>query len=291
LPPTFPQHVSSSQTAETVLAEPQGTGSHTVITKTVLNNVTQNLRPRKHRKRPSATQRELRSLKDEVASLRTELGGVKERLERAESHCILSDAENQKLRTEINTKKTRKTRRGLNVLARVLTAPEAKEEWEKNQEEERRKKEAEAQKIQQKNDALRKREEERHQTVETKTFTSSLRSYTRKDDLKDIAACLGLEMTGTNPVITARIKEYMDLHPELKENPRFAGLFGGHQRKQKPQAVEQEQTGPGHSEVLVEGGQPGPDLQNPTEDMDFNDDSEDEYDWVMANIDPSLHHL
>ncbi|KIJ44596.1 hypothetical protein M422DRAFT_143058, partial [Sphaerobolus stellatus SS14] len=92
--------------------------------------------------------------------------------------------------------------------------------------EELAKKQAEALKIQKKNDELRAREEQRHLAKNTRVFELPLSRYKRKDDLKDIAACLGLDLNGKIPELTSRIKAHLDSNSVLQANPRFCGLFG-----------------------------------------------------------------
>lgn len=58
-----------------------------------------------------------------------------------------------------------------------------------------------------------------------KTFDVPLASYKRKDDLKDVAAALALDQTGTIADLLKRCQMHLNNHPELKTNPRFAGLF------------------------------------------------------------------
>jgi hypothetical protein len=60
-----------------------------------------------------------------------------------------------------------------------------------------------------------------------KVFHSSLASYKKGDDLITLTGAYSLQIDGMVPEITARIKAYLDAHPELVQNTCFVGLFGG----------------------------------------------------------------
>ncbi|KIJ30089.1 hypothetical protein M422DRAFT_268446 [Sphaerobolus stellatus SS14] len=132
-------------------------------------------------------------------------------------------------------------------MARVLTPLEGHQEWEKIHQEEVAKKQAEALKIQKKNDQLHAHEEQRHLTTDTRIFDLPLGHYTKKDDLKDIAMCLGLELNGKNSELTSRIKAHLDTNPVLRVNECFCGLFEqrkrgrGSSEKQKEASIEPEE--------------------------------------------------
>ncbi|KAG2070100.1 hypothetical protein BDR04DRAFT_1100559 [Suillus decipiens] len=55
-----------------------------------------------------------------------------------------------------------------------------------------------------------------------------------KDDLIDIAGALQIFTVGTKPELS--IKEYFELHPELKTDECFAGLFTGCSRTGQKQS-------------------------------------------------------
>ncbi|KIL65352.1 hypothetical protein M378DRAFT_77093, partial [Amanita muscaria Koide BX008] len=59
----------------------------------------------------------------------------------------------------------------------------------------------------------------------SKVFAHTLTSYKKKDELLSIAGALQISDKGTIPELLNRIRQHMELHPELRENPRFAGLF------------------------------------------------------------------
>ena len=53
----------------------------------------------------------------------------------------------------------------------------------------------------------------------------ALTSYKKKDELLSIAGALQISDKGTIADLLSRIRLHMQLHPKLRENPRFAGLF------------------------------------------------------------------
>lgn len=58
-------------------------------------------------------------------------------------------------------------------------------------------------------------------------FTVALGSYKSKHEFQVLAGALGLDGTGTVKALTARIRQHMQAHPELADNPRFVALFHG----------------------------------------------------------------
>ena len=74
---------------------------------------------------------------------------------------------------------------------------------------------------------------ERHRNSAIKTFEAPLLSYKHEDNLKDIAAALNLDDTGTIPDLVAQIQEDMDRHPNLAENPRFTAPYSTHHARKR----------------------------------------------------------
>ncbi|KAF9065799.1 hypothetical protein BDP27DRAFT_1154916, partial [Rhodocollybia butyracea] len=56
-------------------------------------------------------------------------------------------------------------------------------------------------------------------------FTGSLNSKL-KEDMKDLAWVLKLDLDGNNDVLRTRIKSHFEEHPELVQDPRYRGIFG-----------------------------------------------------------------
>ena len=144
----------------------------------------------------------------------------------AEAHCTLRTLEAEDLRKQLDeTKRKSKRPRLHNSLGRFLTLPQAQAAFETQQEQRTTQLAAEAAKQADKQAAEHMRELQRADNALHKTFTSPLASYIRKDDLKDIAAALTLDQTGTIAELQARCKEHLAHHPELQSHPRFEGLF------------------------------------------------------------------
>ena len=143
----------------------------------------------------------------------------------ANAHCTIIQRGMADANKQIENLTKKKTRTSTKVKARFGTLPELKaafqEEEVRRQEQERLNAEKEAQKTAE--TAARNA----RITTDTvlRTFDNSLSTYKRKDDLLTIAGALQIVATGTVPQLTARIKEYLHVHPDLASNPRFAGLF------------------------------------------------------------------
>src|SRR6266481_4176204 len=94
------------------------------------------------------------------------------------------------------------------------------------QDTERREKEvADEAKKKSKMDAVLAREHQCVLTVGTKVFANLLSSYNHKDDIIDIAAEIGLDRTGTIPVLTQCILTYLVANPDVTRQPQFSGLM------------------------------------------------------------------
>ncbi|KAF8484286.1 hypothetical protein JB92DRAFT_3029835 [Gautieria morchelliformis] len=69
-----------------------------------------------------------------------------------------------------------------------------------------------------------KRPREGQQMKPSNVFSLPLTAYKRKDDLKGVAAALGLSETGTIPQLSARIKKHLEDNPAVASSYRFSGL-------------------------------------------------------------------
>lgn len=56
-------------------------------------------------------------------------------------------------------------------------------------------------------------------------------SYKRKDDLIILAGALGLKTVGTVSKLATLIKSHLSDHPDIRLDPRFAGLFLQNKRR------------------------------------------------------------
>ncbi|KIJ31787.1 hypothetical protein M422DRAFT_53245 [Sphaerobolus stellatus SS14] len=221
-----------------------------------------------------------------------ELKITKAGLNAAEAHCTLGLLENQALRMELDRLRgKRKTKRVVNTEGRVLTAPELHQEWEEKTAEKRAKEQAEMEKQKAKEDAQAAREIERAQMITSRVFTVPLSRFSRKEDLKDIAACFGLLQNGRNLELTARIKAHMQATPSLRENPRFKALFG----KQKGPNVAENIPSPFHHFRNGEGsGSEGRSMkmeQMQEQMQELESEGEDSVNFDLENIDPSLRYM
>ncbi|KIJ49825.1 hypothetical protein M422DRAFT_44635 [Sphaerobolus stellatus SS14] len=159
----------------------------------------------------------------------------------AEAHCTLSCLEIDSLRQQLHAcdaGKNGKSRPQLNMDGRTLTLPEMRAEHTEHAAARKAKEEAELAKQQARMDQRNAREAERAFCVTSRVFSTGLGRITKKNDLKDVAACFGLSQEGTNVELTARIKAYMLSNPSLRENPRFAALFGKHGSKPSQENAE-----------------------------------------------------
>ena len=58
-----------------------------------------------------------------------------------------------------------------------------------------------------------------------KIFDAPFKSYKWRDDLRGLARALGLSDTAKNADLQEAIQEKLENNPDLKANPRFAGLY------------------------------------------------------------------
>ncbi|KIJ47648.1 hypothetical protein M422DRAFT_45665 [Sphaerobolus stellatus SS14] len=144
----------------------------------------------------------------------------------AEAHCAIQTSRINDLQDRLNVATSKRQRTQTRRRGQVLTAPEAKEEYYI----ERTQKEAKARETnamqQAKQAAARAREVERARKATTESYENPLHSYNSKDQLKDIAYALGLELSGTIKDLLQRIRDCMsEKRSELEKDHRFKGLF------------------------------------------------------------------
>jgi len=139
----------------------------------------------------------------------------------AETHCTLMQRQNALLQQQVNSKESTSTRQ-IHTTSQILTSDALVSEWM----EDKARREARAQK--EADEKARKAETERLQlsnhALGTKVFSSSLTSK-NKADLKDIAAALALPEDGKKDVLVKRIRDHLNAHAKLANNPRFASLY------------------------------------------------------------------
>ncbi|KIJ41338.1 hypothetical protein M422DRAFT_48618 [Sphaerobolus stellatus SS14] len=167
---------------------------------------------------------EIAQLRGQITELETLRHSDKAQIQSAESHCTLAKLMNQDLCEQLDNASKLKARKGLHTGSRLLTAPEFCEEFRaRRQEEERRTKEEAATK-EAKEAGIHARELERAMNVSTKKFNGAVQNY-KKDDLKDLAFALGLDLNGTNLELISHIQEAFKKNPILKADERFCGIY------------------------------------------------------------------
>jgi len=165
-------------------------------------------------------------LKARIYALEAERDLYKGQAEAYHAHCCMSRWENEKLHWELEEKKKKKPKHKINTLAWVLTCPEGEAEWREKTRLAEEAEAAEALKQKNKSAAIEAHEIQRYKESDTKIFEHTLRNYTRKDDIQDIAAAFGLPWKeGTIPELLTHIKAHMEANPSLKSDTRFANLF------------------------------------------------------------------
>jgi len=190
-------------------------------------------------------------LQDYIYALEKERDMYKAETQALHAHCSLSQAENEKLKTELAEKKKKK-RRKVNTLGRVLTRPEGEALWMEKTRVEEENEAAEALKQKTKADTIHAREVQRYRELDTKIFDQPLARYTRKDDVQDIAAAFNLPWKeGTIPEILTLIKNHMASNPELKRDDRFSALYS---KRRSNKQVGSSRVASGHLEPDGEGG-------------------------------------
>ncbi|KAJ8593533.1 hypothetical protein M405DRAFT_922894 [Rhizopogon salebrosus TDB-379] len=156
------------------------------------------------------------------------------RLDSAEAHCTLALVEMDDLQKKLNSSKKKKKEGTLNIGARGLTSAAGLRAWEAE-------KAAHAEKERQKAEAAQQREARetvaqaaRDARGPTMAFSGALSSKS-KADLLELSQALGtsLDSARNNPERVALIQTHLDGHPQLKDDPKFAGLYSRVTRGQK----------------------------------------------------------
>lgn len=169
---------------------------------------------------------------DEIRSLRMQLHCTYQAMESyqaqigaSNSHCTMAKNEAEEGRVQLENEIRKHSRGSTKIKARFLTKKSLEDDFDRedaeNQERERVNAVKEAQK---KSDSVA-REERIVQNAALKTFGEPLASLKRKEDLETLARALRISSTGTIKEFQDRIKDHLTAHPELRQNPRFQGLF------------------------------------------------------------------
>ncbi|KIJ34157.1 hypothetical protein M422DRAFT_118962, partial [Sphaerobolus stellatus SS14] len=143
----------------------------------------------------------------------------------AEAHCSIQTSRALDLQEQLNEAKKPRHRGPKNTMTRILTAREARSDHEQRCAEKAAKDHEALTKQREKAAEARAREIEQARKATTQIYTVPFHCYKLKEELKDLAYALGLEISGENNELKQRIQAHMNSHPELQQEKRFAGLF------------------------------------------------------------------
>ena len=143
----------------------------------------------------------------------------------ANAHCTIVKRALTDCRTQLQNLSKTKERGSSKIKARFLTGEGLREAFEAADAERLEREKENAEKEAQKLAELEARNVRIAEHAVSKVFDHALTSYKKKDELLSIAGALQISDKGTIPDLLNRIRLHMELHPELRENPRFAGLF------------------------------------------------------------------
>lgn len=102
--------------------------------------------------------------------------------------------------------------------------------------------------------------------MQSRTFDVPMLQY-KKDNLLALSRALKISTEGNMKDLIARIKEHLHDHPELKENPRFTGLFPG--SPPHGQAMSSAPSHPTHANAAVSTSATAHQTSYPTASFEF----------------------
>ena len=168
-------------------------------------------------------------LRGQIEVLNNNQAKLENLLEAAQADCHFARQHIMALQAEHNAKKEGKQKRN-STKAEWLTS-EANRKKRAEEKVERERKEAEENVAKEKKEAdARERQGLRNQWAMSGRFTGLVVGK-KKDDLKDIAQALCLEVGGTNQELADRINRCLDTSPALQSDERFKGLFAARTKK------------------------------------------------------------
>ncbi|KAG6887876.1 hypothetical protein C0992_010389 [Termitomyces sp. T32_za158] len=167
--------------------------------------------------------RQMKAYEDLIASLKAN-GHA------SDAHCTLARREIGDVCTQLDNVKKKKLRGSTKVKAQFLTHPELKETFEKEEIERQKQQQANVEKEAQKLRDAAERAAQINEDSFLKTFDHSFSHYKKKDDLITIASILRLPTKGTIAALITRLKDHLQDHAELADNPRFSALFSSGRR-------------------------------------------------------------
>jgi DDE superfamily endonuclease len=225
LPPSRSTRSHSSQSTSTVTASASASASEATGQSTTSPHVILSQKPDWQKSFPELIS-ELNLLRDSLRKSQSELRA-------ANAHCTIVQRKLGDNSVQIDNLTKKKSRGSTKVKARFVSLPELKEAFEAEEVERKEQERVNAVK-----EAQKTAETAAHNVRITtdsalKIFDSPLSSYKLKDDIRTIAGALGIATTGTVAELTACIKNHLRAHPELVNNPRFAGLYQTGRRRAK----------------------------------------------------------
>jgi len=168
-------------------------------------------------------------LHERVRILQNNQAKLENLLEATQADCIFARQHIAALQAEKNAKKKDKQKRS-NTKAEWLTS-EANRKKRAEEKAEHQQREAEEKVVKQQKEAeARERQGLRNERAVSGKFTGLLTGK-KKDDLKDIAQALCLDVRGKNRELVDRINHHLNNAPHLQNNERFKGLFAARMKK------------------------------------------------------------
>ena len=152
----------------------------------------------------------------------------------AETHAVLVQCQNSILHHQLNMKTSSKEKSSCHIYTKshVVTSEEGRAEAVAQQAELLAKEKEAEDKRTQKAAAAAESQARRVAQGDNIGFKGSLLSR-NKDALKDIAHALNISLDGTKNELNDRISEHLAIHPELKADKHFTGLYITRTRGQK----------------------------------------------------------
>ncbi|KAM6496755.1 hypothetical protein JOM56_007228 [Amanita muscaria] len=143
----------------------------------------------------------------------------------ANAHCTIVKRALEDCRTQLQNNTKKKERGSSKVKARYLTAPSLREAFDIEDIERQRCEKEAAEKEAQRAAETDARNARIAEDAASKVFDQALSSYKTKEPLLAIANALKISDKGTKADLINRIQQHLDNNPQLRDNPRFAGLF------------------------------------------------------------------
>lgn len=167
----------------------------------------------------------------EIQRLAERVRQVENKLDETTTHCAMAVGEIANLKGIINAKNQRKTRSTTAALnSRWITSGDGLVEFNQQIAAQKNKKEKLAEAKRRREVLVATKRAERDARGPTLAFRGSLTPKT-KDDLLEIITALVIPMEAGKKFkkeeLIDIIQTHLNTHPMLKDNPRFAGLFGG----------------------------------------------------------------